>query len=120
MKYMSPEQAIRPKEVTISSDMFSLGITLFELFTGNILASSHHITEIMLARLSKGNTYSRYHSMGLSISSEDEHIASAILDMFLRGVKGRPRIADVRGRLEFAYEERFASSWKVDLDEKVY
>ncbi len=120
MKYMSPEQAIRPKDVASSSDIFSFGITLFEMFTGGILASSHHITEVMLARLARGNTYSRYHSMGIDIETEDEDIASSILDMFLRGVQGRPKIADVRGRLEFAYEQRFGSSWKEDLDEKVY
>lgn len=26
LKYMSPEQAVRPKDVTVRSDMFSLGI----------------------------------------------------------------------------------------------
>jgi serine/threonine protein kinase len=120
MKYMSPEQAIRPKEVSGSSDIFSFGITLFELFTGGILASPHHITEIMLARLAKGNTFSRYNSMGFYISNEDEDIASSILDMFLRGAQGRPKISNIRGRLEFAYEQRFESDWKVDLDQKIY
>jgi len=51
LKYMSPEQAVRPKDITVRSDMFSLGITLFELFTGQILQSPHHVFEIMSARL---------------------------------------------------------------------
>src|SRR5262249_37453689 len=41
MKYMSPELAISPKDVTVRSDIYSLGITLFELFSGQILLSAH-------------------------------------------------------------------------------
>src|SRR6266849_3634186 len=43
LKYMSPEQAIAPKNVGVKSDIYSLGITLFELFAGRILASPHHV-----------------------------------------------------------------------------
>lgn len=60
MKYMSPEQAIAPKDVTVRSDIYSLGITLFELFTGQILLSPHHVFVILNARLSRGTTASRF------------------------------------------------------------
>jgi eukaryotic-like serine/threonine-protein kinase len=50
LKYMSPEQATRPREVTVRSDMHSLGITLYELFSGQILASPHHVFDIMSTR----------------------------------------------------------------------
>jgi len=118
MKYMSPEQAIHPKDVMVSSDVYSFGITLYELFTGQILTSPHHIMEIILARRGKGNTYSRYHALGYDISMADEDIATAILDTFLVA-KSRPKISDLRGRLEFSYE-RFHTNWRDDLDEKIY
>lgn len=108
LKYMSPEQAVRPKEVTVRADLYSLGITLFELFTGQILASPHHVFEIMSARLLRGTTISRYMSMGYSIGPTDASIGELLLDMHLRGPSGRPAIAKVRGRLEWELEQ-FAS-----------
>jgi serine/threonine protein kinase len=62
LKYMSPEQAMAPREVTVRSDIYSFGITLFELFTGQILASPHHVFEILNARLERihGKSDDRY------------------------------------------------------------
>ncbi len=115
LKYMSPEAAIRPKEVTVRSDIYSIGITLFELFSGQILASAHHVFEIMNARLTRGTTTSRFLDMGYVLADEDEGIAEMILDMHLRGQSGRPSIEKVRGRLEWEYESRYDSSWQEDL-----
>jgi len=115
MKYMSPEQAISPKDISVKSDIYSMGITLFELFTGQILVSPHHVYEIMNARLSRGNTVSRFLSMGYQLKSEDEHIATLILEMFRRGAQGRPTVENVRGHLEWEYERRFDSGWGEDL-----
>jgi eukaryotic-like serine/threonine-protein kinase len=120
MKYMSPEQAISPRDITTKSDIYSLGITLFELFTGQILASPHHVYEIMNARLSRGNTVSRFLSMGYRLAPEDEHIATMLLEMFLRGARGRPSIDNVRGHLEWEYERRFDSKWNDDLAESEF
>jgi serine/threonine protein kinase len=115
LKYMSPESALRPKDVTSRSDIYSLGITLFELFSGRILASAHHVFEIMNARLSRGTTQSRFRDMGYQLSSDDEGIAELLLDMHLRGVSGRPTVQKVRGRLDWEYEGRFGRSWSEDL-----
>ena len=115
LKYMAPEQAIAPDTVTAQSDIYPFGITLFELFTEQILASPHHVYEVMNARLSRGTTASRYVSMGYRIEPEDEEIAGLILEMHLRGVSGRPNIKRVKGHLEFEYDRRYNSYWKDDL-----
>ncbi|MGE0127904.1 MAG: serine/threonine protein kinase [Blastocatellales bacterium] len=115
MKYMSPELAISPKDITVRSDIYSLGITLFELFSGQILLSAHHVYEIMNARLSRGTTASRYYTMGYNLRGEDEGVADLLLDMFLRGVTGRPSIEKIRGRLESEYERRYDTNWEADL-----
>lgn len=112
MKYMSPEQAVAPREVTVRSDLWSLGITLFELFTGQILASPHHVFEILGARMSRGTTASRFLHLGYHIRREDEGIAELILDMHLRGPSGRPAIDRVAGRLKTEWEKRSGRDWQ--------
>lgn len=116
LKYMSPEQAINPKNVNLRSDIWSLGITLFELFSGQIFQSPHHIYEINSARLTRGTTTSRYSSMGYKLREEDELIAELLLDMFLRGVSGRPSIDKIQGNLQWVYETRYRTNWRDELD----
>jgi serine/threonine-protein kinase len=111
LKYMSPEQAIAPKDVTVRSDIYSFGITLFELFTGQILASPHHVFEILNARLSRGTTASRMIDMGYQIPDSGLGVAELILDMHLRGPSGRPAIDKLAGRLVFEWESLTEEQW---------
>jgi serine/threonine protein kinase len=111
LKYMSPEQAIAPKDVSVRSDMYSFGITLFELFTGQILASPHHVFEILNARMSRGSTISRLLAMGYRVDSDDTGIADYVLDMHLRSPSGRPPIDKVVGRLVWTWERLTGEVW---------
>ncbi len=113
LKYMSPEQAIKPKAVTIKSDIWSLGITLFELFTGQILSSAHHVYELQTVRRSKGTIFSRFNDIGCGLQSGNSAIAELVLNMFL-APDGRPSIDEIRGWLETNYERLVGREWSAD------
>ncbi len=104
-KYMSPEQAVRPRDVSVRADMYSFGITLFELFTNQILPSPHHVFAVTQARLKRGTVASKMLELGFPVPpSVFEGLFSHILDMFLTGPLGRPSSRQMQGRLEYLVE----------------
>jgi serine/threonine protein kinase len=115
-KYMSPEQAIKPKDVGVKSDMYSLGITLFELFTNQILPTPHHVFEITRLRYQRsGNTVSRLNDLGLGVvPGEYENLFSKILDMFLPGYSSRPSSTEMEGMLRRLLEVRTTKDSEID------
>jgi serine/threonine-protein kinase len=104
LKYMSPEQALRPKDVTVRSDMHSLGITLFELFTGALLLGPHHVFEVMTARTMRTTLAGKLMPLGVRrLSTGDETILEPVLEMF-SAASGRPTSKQMAGRFAFALE----------------
>jgi hypothetical protein len=84
--------------------MFSLGITLFELFSGRILLSPHHVYEIVNTRYLRNNGVAgRLHSLGLPSGPGELAVFEPILEMFL-APSGRPTAKQIAGRFEFLAE----------------
>lgn len=106
LKYMSPEQAVKPKDITVRSDIFSFGITLFELFVGRLLPSPHHVYEIVSARMSRNTIIGKMYSLGIRCQGGEADLFGLILDMFLIGADGRPAAKRVAGNLQY-YLEHF-------------
>ena len=99
---MSPEQALRPKDVDVRSDMYGLGITLFELFTTQILPNIYHIVQIAQLRYQRQTTVGKLLDLNLKILPEEfENLFANILNMFGSAPKSRPSSRDMEGRLEY-------------------
>lgn len=102
LKYMSPEQALRPKDIDVRSDMYGLGITLFELFTTQILPNIYHVLQIAQLRYQRRTTTGKLLDLDLQILPDEfEHLFTHILNMFSTAPQSRPSSRDMEGRLKY-------------------
>lgn len=109
LKYMPPEQSINPKSVNVKSDMWSLGITLFELFTNQILPDYHYVYQLKDVRMERSTLGGRMYRLGLGTISPTlsryEPILDEILNSFLKDTS-RPTSTKLEGMLKHAYERK--------------
>jgi serine/threonine protein kinase len=103
---MSPEQVIDAKTVEVRSDMWAVGITLFELFTCQILPSPHHVFRIARQRLERNtNAVSRIFDLDLGmLPFEYASLFASIYDCFLQAPKSRPSSAQMLAKLQHAFD----------------
>lgn len=103
LKYMPPEQSLNPKDVSVKSDIYSFGITLFELFTNQILHDIHHVFQIREVRLDRSSFERKMYQLGLGFMPDGlrgyEYLFNAILDTSLK-VSGRPTSTKFEGMLK--------------------
>lgn len=105
-KYMSPEHALEPKSVEVRSDMYSFGITLFELFTNHILPSPYHVFQLTQQRIQRGTVLSRLSELGLGYLDPQFHdLFESIYDCFLPAPKSRPSSTQMEGRLAYLLDQ---------------
>ena len=101
LKYMPQEQALRPQDVDVRSDMYALGITLFELFTSQILPNIFHVLQLTQQRAQRGNVVSKLHNLGLGLlPNEYEDLFAHIYNMLSPTPGNRPSSKDMEGRLK--------------------
>lgn len=106
LKYMPPEQALNPKDIEVRADMYSLGITLFELFTDRILPTPPHVFQIVLQPTKRSNVVSRLHTLGFGVLPRRyEGLFDNIYDMLASAYNSRPSSQEMEGRLQFLLDE---------------
>ncbi len=87
LAYMAPEQ-LKGKEVTQKSDIYSLGLMLYELFTGKPVYSSDNLHDLMKLHESSTPTSPSSH-----ISNIDPLVEKVILRCLEKDPKDRPASA---------------------------
>jgi serine/threonine protein kinase len=87
-EYMSPEQ-LAGRELTVKSDVYSLGLVLYEIFTGRKAFSAGTLTEILRLR----KTVTMPDSLSSIVRDVDPHIERVIERCLAADPKDRPASA---------------------------
>lgn len=104
-KYMPLEQVTNAKEVNVRSDMYSFGITLFELFSNQIFPSLLHIIPLLQQRQQRDSVIGKLYSLGLGyLPFEYSILFESIYEMLAPSPKSRPSSKQVLGRLRYLLE----------------
>ncbi|MDT7807384.1 MAG: eukaryotic-like serine/threonine-protein kinase [Acidobacteriota bacterium] len=87
-EYMSPEQ-LSGRELTVKSDVYSLGLVLYEIFTGRKAFSAGTLTEILRLR----KTVTMPESLSSIVRDVDPHVERVIERCLASDPKDRPASA---------------------------
>jgi serine/threonine-protein kinase len=94
-RYMSPEQVQRPQFADHRSDIYSLGVTLYQLTTGRVPFDDGNHFALMMAHVSQKPAPPSQHRPGIP-----EALDALILDALAKDPGARPqRCADFQARL---------------------
>lgn len=102
--YMSPEQMMRPDAVDLRSDIWALGVVLYELLTGELPFAGDNFADIALAA-----NNSRVRPLRTLVPEIPLPLEDVILRCLSRNPADRPRSADELFRLLVPFVEDRAS-----------
>lgn len=112
--YMSPEQARGGMEIDARTDVFSLGVMMYEVLSGTLPQMSDNVLEIIHQRTSQ--EIPPLNSVGASVppSLEQVVMASVALDREARYADG----TELANAIAYAYQSMFPSADKQAAPEK--
>lgn len=99
-RYISPEQATDSQSAVPQSDIYSLGVILYEILTGHPLFNAPSPLEVALAHITQTPTPPRAHNPNIPVKAQNEILKALAKDPAQRHVSALDLIQAVREAYE--------------------